>query len=210
MKLHVDNSTVVACINNFESTQSVIINELVISIRLQYLSFRCPFFKGSLNALADLESRKIRDDTEWILNSELFLKIISVYTRPVVDLFASPIHNQIIYQGSINDLLVRGTHFHVYIYFSPFSLIPRILKKGFGGKSTRCDNSGAELANNEMIFTIDETVRTQTWGNIGTATIDHKKFTNCVQNFVFGHVTFPENVPGQRYSGESYFYSYEL
>lgn len=56
--------------------------------------------KGSLNALAHLESRKIRDDTEWMLYRKLFLKIISVYARPVVDLFASRVNNQLAYYVS--------------------------------------------------------------------------------------------------------------
>lgn len=51
--------------------------------------------KGKLNALADLESRKIRDDTEWMLKRKLFLEIISVYSRPVVDLFASRVNSKL-------------------------------------------------------------------------------------------------------------------
>lgn len=94
--------------------------------------------KGSINALADLESRKIRDDTEWMLNRKLFLKIISVYTRSGVDLFASRVNNQLANYLSWHPdptacatdafTCMWNSYSCVYI-FSPFSLIQRILKK---------------------------------------------------------------------------------
>ena len=142
VKLHIDNSTAVACINHFGSTQSVICNNLTRDIWLlayNYNSFlTAVHIKGSLNAVADLESRKIRDDTEWMLNKELFQKIISVYTEPVVDLFASRINNQLSNYVSwhpdpnacaVDAFTCEWNSFSCIYIFSPFSLIPRILKK---------------------------------------------------------------------------------
>ena len=51
--------------------------------------------KGTRNISADIESRKLRNDTEWMLCSNIFKKISVLYFRPDIDMFASRINHQV-------------------------------------------------------------------------------------------------------------------
>jgi hypothetical protein len=79
VKIFSDNSTAVAYINNFGGTKSMSCNfkarqiwELVISKHIWITAVHLP---GVDNVTADKESRIIRDETEWSLNSIFFYKI---------------------------------------------------------------------------------------------------------------------------------------
>ena len=69
---------------------------------------------------------------------KLFLKITSIFSRPVVDLFASRVNNQLTNyiswhpdpSASATDAFTCTWNLYSCVYiFSPFSLIQRILKK---------------------------------------------------------------------------------
>lgn len=53
------------------------------------------YLPGKDNIEADFESRKIRDDTEWMLNSNIFDALCKRLFFPSVDLFASRINTQL-------------------------------------------------------------------------------------------------------------------
>lgn len=68
VKINIDNTTAVACINNFGSTHSEVCNLETREIwnfasenKLWLIAAHLP---GKLNVVADKESRKIRDETE--------------------------------------------------------------------------------------------------------------------------------------------------
>jgi hypothetical protein len=92
IKINIDNSTAVACINNFGSTHSQVCNSKAREIwnfatenNIWLIAAHLP---GKLNVIADKESRTVRDETEWMLNEKLFQKLTYVYFKPIIDLFA--------------------------------------------------------------------------------------------------------------------------
>ena len=99
IKVNIDNSTAVACINNFGSTHSEVCNSETREIwnfasenDIWLIAAHLP---GKLNVIADKESRTVRDETEWMLNDNLFKKLTDVYFIPTIDLFASRLNFQL-------------------------------------------------------------------------------------------------------------------
>jgi len=99
VKINIDNTTAVACINNFGSTHSEVCNletrEIWNFASENNIWLIAAHLPGKLNVVADKESRKIRDETEWMLNEKLFHKLIKAYFKPTIDLFASRLNFQI-------------------------------------------------------------------------------------------------------------------
>lgn len=99
IKINIDNSTAVACINNFGSTHSQVCNSKAREIwnfatenNIWLIAAHLP---GKLNVIADKESRTVRDETEWMLNEKLFQKLTDVYFKPTIDLLASRLNFQL-------------------------------------------------------------------------------------------------------------------
>ena len=142
LKLHIDNATAVACINNFGSTHSEVCNDITRDI-WQFASdidlwLTAVHIKGALNTGADTESRKIRDDTEWMLDKHIFQEIISHFTIPDIDLFASRSNYQVDRYVSwhpdpgsfmIDAFTCNWNLFSCSYIFCPFSLIHRAVRK---------------------------------------------------------------------------------
>jgi len=47
------------------------------------------FIPGKLNVETDKASRKFKENTEWMLNTNVFKSIIKGFGQPEIDLFAS-------------------------------------------------------------------------------------------------------------------------
>ena len=95
---------------------------------------------GKLNAVADIESRNVNIDGEWILNPYIFQQLSVKLIEPDIDLFAS-ILNNFNYQIktyvswkhdpeaiAIDPFMLSWEMYNLYA-FPPFSLIGRVLLK---------------------------------------------------------------------------------
>ena len=91
----------------------------------------------SKNVVADKESRKLRNNLEWFLQTPIFDKIRSVYGPVIIDLFASRINAKVgrFYSSTLDPEACGHDAFsfswqqeHFYT-FSPFSCIPQVINK---------------------------------------------------------------------------------
>ena len=99
-----------------------------IMITVEYLT-------SSLNKVADLESRRKVDFSEWVLCSHVFRNLCLKLGTPTVDLFASRVSHQVAYYVvwkpdpysiATDAMSIPWTQGHCYA-FPPFCLIPRVL-----------------------------------------------------------------------------------
>ena len=142
VRLLLDNSTAVACINNMGTSHSDSCNDLTFCIwqwciaREVWLS--AAHIPGKENTAADEESRKINVDGEWKLNSTVLEEaLLQLQVSPSIDLFASRINTQRSCYVSFKadpeahavdafSLSWEGLNFYA---FPPFSIILRVLQK---------------------------------------------------------------------------------
>ena len=103
------------------------------------------FVPGKLNTEADKASRKFKENTEWMLNTNVFNSIVEDFGRPEIDLFASSENKQIEKYISwkpepealaIDAFTVEWKEQFFYI-FPPFSIIGRVVEK-IQQDQTRC------------------------------------------------------------------------
>ena len=90
------------------------------------------------NILADTASRQFRDDLEWKLNPTIFSKIITVFPKPDVDLFASRLNRQLLPYVSwradpasvhTDAFTLDWSTYDCFYAFPPFSIINKVLTK---------------------------------------------------------------------------------
>ena len=140
-RIMTDNSTSVSYINKQGSTHSPMCNKLTIKVSeicIQHLShLSAAHIPGKHNVIADLASRKFQDSAEWMISTEIFDKLCSIFGIPDIDLFASRLNKQFEHYASwlpglgsriIDAMLVSWHSQYVYI-FPPFSMIWPALKK---------------------------------------------------------------------------------
>jgi hypothetical protein len=94
---------------------------------------------GVENVGADKESRKLRDETEWMLNRPVFNRVLEIlHLTPDIDLFASRLNHQVeryvSYQPdpqavAVDAFLINWKDYDVFYAFPPFSLITQVLQK---------------------------------------------------------------------------------
>ena len=140
VRLMMDNTTAIACINNFGSMKDYLMEEtdLVYKWALERkIHLSSAYIPGVENLLADKESRTHNVDMEWQLNKTWFNYIVKQFGQPDIDLFASRINKQLDCYVSWRpdphakfvDAFSRSwARFYPYI-FPPFSVISRILRK---------------------------------------------------------------------------------
>ena len=100
VRMMMDNTTAVACVNKMGTSHSKHCNMITKQIwdfcieKGVWLS--AAYVPGRENVDADLESRKINYDTEWKLNTELLQQALQILgVNPDLDLFASRINTQL-------------------------------------------------------------------------------------------------------------------
>ena len=140
VQLYLDNSTAVSYINKCGGTRSKALCDLASCVinwcefrNIQLSAFHLP---GSLNVVADCESRSAMDASDWMLDKRLFQKIRSLW-RVEIDLFASAWNAQLpAFVSWIRQPLALTTNAFSLSWkkrlnyaFPPFSLIPRCLAK---------------------------------------------------------------------------------
>ena len=138
-----DNTTASAYIDKMGGLHSPACNDLAVAIwlwakeRNNWIS--TAYIPGVDNAVADFHSRNFRDQTEWMLNPEVFHKLTQIYFVPEMDLFASSINCQLTPFVSwkpepgawaVNAFTFSWTNIMFYA-FPPFSILGKVLAKVF-------------------------------------------------------------------------------
>ena len=99
VRLKLDNTTAVACINTMASTKPQLMSltanlwQWALNRKITLSAEHLP---GSMNTIADHESR-ISDNTdgEWMLKRHLFNALCETFGHPEIDFFASRLNKQI-------------------------------------------------------------------------------------------------------------------
>jgi hypothetical protein len=147
IRLRIDNTMAVACINKCGSTK---IHLLDITQRiwewaeLRNITLSAAYIPGCDNVEADAASRQFNIDTEWMVLPQIFSKICDIYTIPKLDLFASRINCQLSDyvswkpdpQAKYIDAFTISWNNDILYAFPPFSIIGRVLQKLVADKAT--------------------------------------------------------------------------
>lgn len=136
-----DNSTTVSYINKkggVHSRACLKVSQDIWNFAEQYkLNLIAAHIPGKHNRLADMYSRKFKENTEWELNQDIFRFIVSKWGKPVVDLFASRLNSKCkVYMAwkpdpyaSHIDAFSINWHFSFTYAFPPFCLVSRVWRK---------------------------------------------------------------------------------
>lgn len=141
VKVFSDNSSAIAYVNNMGGIKSQEMNELALKLWFWCIDrniwVSLDHVPGKYN-IADVESRKFDDHTEWMLDKEVFSKLVEIWGSPDHDLFATNLNKQLISFSSwkpdpeaqfVNAFSVVWSKDIFYYLFPPFSLISRCLQK---------------------------------------------------------------------------------
>ena len=97
--LQLDNATAVAYINNMGGTVSSQLTDLAKKLWMWALNkdiiLTAQHIPGVSNTIADMESRTVRDRSDWMLCPQIFRAIMEAFGPLDVDLFASRLTHQI-------------------------------------------------------------------------------------------------------------------
>jgi len=140
VQVQIDNTTAVAYVNNMGGTHSQMCNtctkDLLLWCKERSIWLTSCHIAGVDNVEADYYSRKKNDQTEWMLDKNVFQELCMVFGYPEIDLFASRTNWQLEkYMSFVPDAnafaIDSFAHkWDTYVYiFPPFNMIPRILKK---------------------------------------------------------------------------------
>ncbi|XP_046860900.1 uncharacterized protein LOC124454136 [Xenia sp. Carnegie-2017] len=149
VKVLIDNTTAVACINQMGTCHSRSIHKLTCNIWTCCISYdiwlTAAHIPGLQNVTADRESRISRRETEWQLNKTLFTCAIQkLDVTPNIDLFASRLNHQVKpyvsyqpdpYAIAVNAFTISWANYTFYA-FPPFSIVSQVLQKIVQEKST--------------------------------------------------------------------------
>ena len=141
IRLKLDNTTSVACINRMASTKPHLMSltrEIWLWAAERNIHLSAEYLPGKYNVDADAQSRVTENlDTEWMLKSNIFRDLCKIFGTPSTDMFASRINKQLATYVSWRpdpeamavDAFAQSWH-DQYIYaFPPFSLIARVMQK---------------------------------------------------------------------------------
>ena len=142
IRLRLDNTTGVSVINHMGTSHSDQCNKLCKTIWewciQRHIWISAAHLPGSLNTVADTESRCKNNNLEWMINPDILqhaLKQLSF--KPEIDLFASRINKQFPVYASyrpdpnamaIDAFTIQWTDLKLYA-FPPFSVIPLVIHK---------------------------------------------------------------------------------
>ena len=141
IRIRTDSTTALAYVKNMGGTKSEACAEVATEIWDWAQTNECwlsiTHIPGVENVLADLRSRKFKDQLEWSLNPGIFEDICSKWGRPEIDLFASRLNAKVTkyvsWEPEPDNWRTDAFSFswtNKYIYcFPPFSLLPRVVRK---------------------------------------------------------------------------------
>ena len=142
VKVLIDNTTAVSCINQMGTCHSEKLNCIVIEIWgwcIQHdVWLAAAHIPGAVNIIADQESRKISSDLEWALDIKIYKEAVKLCDFPPnIDLFASRLHTKCQHYISyhpdpgaqaVNAFTLSWCGLHFYA-FPSFSIILKTLRK---------------------------------------------------------------------------------
>lgn len=139
IQIQMDNQTAVSYINNLGGTHSKRVNgytkQLIVWSKQRGIWLSACHIAGKSN-IADSHSRKVRVDTEWMLDKDVFQHLSVKFGYPDIDLFASrsnaQLSNYMSFYPDPNAIAINAFHhkWNSFGYiFPPFILISRILRK---------------------------------------------------------------------------------
>ena len=142
VRVMIDNTTAVSCINKMGTSHSDACNDITQAIWSWCIQaevwISAAHIPGILNTEADRESRRVNMDAEWKLNEALLKEAcIKLQVLPDIDLFASRLNNQmstyVAYKPDPGAVAIdafslswRKLNFYA---FPPFSIIGRVAQK---------------------------------------------------------------------------------
>lgn len=142
VRLMIDNTTAVACINHMGTSHSPSCNTITHALWDWCITHNvwvsAAHVPGSDNTIADMESRHINLDAEWKIDSDLLQSAFSELKMfPTVDLFASRLNAQMECYISFRpdpsahaiDAFSVSWKNDIFYAFPPFSILPRVLQK---------------------------------------------------------------------------------
>ena len=140
IRLHMDNTSAVACINKVGSTKEPLLEvtkDIFEWAENQSVVLSACHIPGVLNVDADRASRTLNIDTEWMLAPDIFRRLCHQFGTPTIDLFACTLNCQLSVYASwkpdpkatfIDAFMISWNDCYNYA-FPPFSLIGRTLQK---------------------------------------------------------------------------------
>ena len=142
VRLMIDNTIAVHCINNLGTNHSASCNDITLALWNWCTSHNiwvsAAHIPGKNNVIADAESRRVNLDAEWKLNSKLLKSAFeSLAVSPSIDLFATRLNTQmnryVSYRPdpdavAIDAFSISWKDLNFYA-FPPFSVIPLVLNK---------------------------------------------------------------------------------
>ena len=141
IRLKLDNTTAVACINRMASTKSQLmtVTKQVWDWALsRNITLSAEHLPGSQNIIADEESRVIEKyDAEWMVEPAIFKQICRLFGTPEIDLFATRVNRQLpTYfawrpdpEAVAIDAFMQPWNRNLMYAFPPFRIIGRVLQK---------------------------------------------------------------------------------
>ena len=149
VKLMVDNTTVVACINKMGTCHSKLLNNLTKAIWNLCLEHNIwvttVHIPGKHNVIADLQSRIKPRETEWSLNTQMYCQAVAILgLSPSIDLFASRLNHKnetyVSFKPDPGSIAVNAFHMawtsYLFYAFPPFCIIQKTLTKIQQDKAT--------------------------------------------------------------------------
>ena len=133
--LKLDNFTAVSYINKMGGGGGGTHSRTFNNVTQDNIWLSAAYIPGDTNAVADFHLRCFTENTEWALNTDVFLLLPNVFFQPEVDLFASALNHHIPTYipwlpdpnaYAVNACTVSWTDLQFYA-FPPFSLIPLVL-----------------------------------------------------------------------------------
>ena len=143
VRVLIDNTTAVSWITHMGTSHSDLCNRITKTIWewciATHIWISAAHIPGVDNVGADIESRKLRDETEWMLNRSVFSRVLEMlHLTPDIDLFASRLNHQVeqyvSYQPdpqavAVDAFLINWKDYDIFYAFPPFSLITQVLQK---------------------------------------------------------------------------------
>lgn len=142
IKIEMDNTTAVAYVNHKGGSRTEVCNDIE-KMMWEWCFERniwltATHISGVSNVYADKKSRIFNDQTEWMLNRSVFLRITELLGTPDIDLFASRLNYQlkpfVSWQAdpealTVDAFSISWKPYNLCYMFPPFSLISHTLQK---------------------------------------------------------------------------------
>ena len=99
IRIKSDNTTAIAYINKKGGSHNMLLNDMAVDIwetcRAWGAVISAAHIPGAHNVLADTASREFQDAAEWSIPQRTFSKIIKIFGKPDIDLFASRLNKKL-------------------------------------------------------------------------------------------------------------------